>query len=60
MDCWRIVSGTEVEPPATVPTGSNIAVVNAAQLVRTSWLKRADRAAPLTITSISVRMLEVM
>ena len=53
MDCWRIVSGTEVEPPATVPAGSNIAVVNAAQLVRTSWLKRADRAAALLITSIS-------
>ena len=53
MDCWRIVSGTEVEPPATVPTGSNIAVVNVAQLVRTSWLKRADRAAALLITSNS-------
>ena len=53
MDCWRIVSGTEPEPPATVPAGSNIAVVNAAQLLRTSWLKRADRAAALLITSIS-------
>ena len=53
MDCWRIVSGTQVEPPATVPAGSNIVVVNAAQLVRNSWLKRADRAAALLITSIS-------
>ena len=32
---------------------SNIAVVNAAQLLRTSWLKRADRASALLITSIS-------
>ena len=53
MDCWRIVSGTEPEPPATVPAGSNIVVVNAAQLVRTSWLKRADCATALLITSIS-------
>ena len=60
MDCWRIVSGTETEPPATVPAGSNIDVVNAAQLVRTSWLKRADRAATLLITSISDEELHIV
>ena len=27
MDCWRLVIGTEAEPPATLPAGSNGAAV---------------------------------
>ena len=52
MEYWRLVSGTELEPPATVLAGT-IAGVAAAQQLRTSWLKRADRAAALLITSLS-------
>ena len=45
MDRWRLVSGVELGPPATVLAGTNTTGVVAAELLRTSWLKRATRAA---------------
>ena len=53
MDCWRLVSGTDVEPPATLPAGSSNAQITAGALLRAGWLKRKDRASALLITSIS-------
>ena len=53
MDCWRLVIGTEAESPATLPAGSSGAAVAAAALIRTSWIRRRDRAAAALITSVS-------
>ena len=52
MDCWRLVSGVEAEPPPT-PAGTSNVERAAANLLRISWSKRRDRAAALLITSIS-------
>ena len=52
MDCWRLVSAAEAEPRATALAGG-AAERAAAVLVRTSWVKRRDRAAAVLITSIS-------
>ena len=52
-DCWRLVSGTDIEPPATVPAGTGAGGTAAASVLRLAWLKRRDRAAALLITSIS-------
>ena len=53
MDCWRFVSGAEVEPSATLPAGTSGTAVTAAALIRTGWMRRRDRAAAVLITSIS-------
>ena len=53
MDCWRLVSATEAEPPVTLPAGSSGAAVAAAALIRTSWMRRRDCAAAALIISIS-------
>ena len=53
MDCWRLVIGTEAEPPAALPARSSGAAVGVAPLMRTSWIRRRDRAAAALITSVS-------
>ena len=53
MDCWRLVSAAEAEPPATAPAGAGAAERAAATLIRASWVKQRDRAAEVLITSIS-------
>ena len=53
MDCWRLVIGTEPEPAATLPAGTSGAAVTANALMRTSWIRRRDRAAAALITSVS-------
>ena len=60
MDCWRLVSGLELEPLATIPAGAGAAGAAAARLVKTSWLKRRDRAAVVLITSISDEELQTI
>ena len=52
-DIWRLVSGLEAEPPATLPYGSSNTQITAAALIRVGWLKKRDRASALLITSIS-------
>ena len=52
-DIWRLVSGLELEPPATLPADSSGNQVTAAALIRAGWLKKGDRALALLITSIS-------
>ena len=49
MDCWRLVSGTEAEPPVIAPPGAT----SAALIIKAQWVKRRDRAAALLITFIS-------
>ena len=53
MDCWHLVSGTELQPPLTVPAGSDAPAVSAAVALRKSWEKRRDGASAALITSIS-------
>ena len=53
MDCWQLVSGVELQPPATSPFGSDAATQTAAVATRRSWDKRNDRAAAVLITSIT-------
>ena len=53
MDCWRLVSGTKAEPPATAPPGAGSARTVAALIIKARWVKKRDRAAALLITSIS-------
>ena len=53
MDCWRLVIGTEAEPPTTLLARSSGAVVTDAALMRTSWIRRRDRATAALITSVS-------
>ena len=53
MDCWRLVSGLELEPPTTVLAGVGAAGTAAVGLVRTSWLTRRNCAATVIISYIS-------
>ena len=52
-DIWRLVSGVEAEPLATLPAGSSNTQITAAALILAGWLKKRDRASALLITSIS-------
>ena len=56
MDCWRLVSGTEAEPPVIAPPGAT----SAALIIKAQWVKRRDRAAALLITSISDEELHIV
>ena len=53
LDCWRLVSALEAEPAATAPPGTGAAGQAAMALIRTSWIRRRDRAAAVLIISIS-------
>ena len=53
MDCWQLVTGAELQPPATAPAGADAAVITAALALRKSWDKRRDGASVALITSIS-------
>ena len=54
VDCWLLVSGTDLEPPLTAPA------VAAAVALRKSWDKRRDGASAALITSISYEELHVL
>ena len=53
MDCWLLVTGAELQPPATAPAGADAAAVTAALNLRKSWDRRNDAASAVLITSIS-------
>ena len=53
INCWQLVTGTEVQPPATAPAGVDAAAVTAAVALRRSWDLRTDAAAVVLVTSIS-------
>ena len=60
MDCWELVIGTELQPPATAPAGADAAATTAALALRKSWDKRRDGACAAIITSISDEELHVV
>ena len=53
MDCWQLVTGAELQPPATAPAGADAAAITTALALRKSWDKRRDGASTALITSIS-------
>ena len=53
MDCWRLVTATELQPPATGAPGCTAAETAAAELLRRNWDRRKDRASAVLITSIT-------
>ena len=60
MECWELVTGTELQPPATAPAGADAATLTAALALRKSWDKRHDGACAAIITSISDEELHVV
>ena len=52
MECWELVTGTELQPPNTAPAGADAAALTAALALRKSWEKRHDGACAAIITSI--------
>ena len=53
MDYWLLVTGAELQPPATAPAGADAAAITAALALRKSWDKTRDGASAALITSIS-------
>ena len=60
MDCWLLVSGTELQPPLIAPAGSDAPAVAAAVALHKSWDKRRDGASTALITSIFYEELHVL
>ena len=60
MDCWALVRGTELQPPATAPAGADAPTLSAALALRKSWDRRRDGASAAFITSISDEELHVV
>ena len=42
MDCWELVTGTKLQPPATAPVGADAAALTAALALRKTWDKKRD------------------
>ena len=53
MECWRLVEGTEVSPPATAAAGASAAELRAALAAKALWDKKCDRASSLLVSSVS-------
>ena len=60
MDCWALVTRTELQPPATAPAGAHAPTLVAALALRKSWDRRRDGASAALITSISDEELHVL
>ena len=60
MECWKSVTGTELQPPTTAPVGADAAAQLAAVALRKSWDKRRDGACAAIITSIPDEELHVV
>ena len=60
MECWELVTGTELQPPATAPVGADAPAQLAAVALRKSWDKGRDGACAAIITSISDEELHVV
>ena len=60
MECWELVTGTELQPPNTAPAGVDAATLAAVLALRKSWDKRRDGARAAIITSISDEELHVV
>ena len=53
MDCWELVTGAELQPPATAPAGADAAAIATALALRKSWDRRNNASSTVLITSIS-------
>ena len=53
MNCWLLVTGLEIQPPAIALAGADAAALTAALNLRRSWDSRRDAASAVLITSIS-------
>ena len=53
MDCWQLVMGVELQPPATGRAGCDAAATVAAVALRRLWDSKKDGASAVLITSIS-------
>ena len=60
MECWELVTGTELQPLATAPVGADAATQLVAVALRKSWDKRRDGACAAIITSIFDEELHVV
>ena len=60
MDCWELVIGTDLQPPATALAGAVAAALTAALALRKTWDKKRDGAIVALITSISDEELHVV
>ena len=60
MECWELVTGTELQPPPTAPAGADAAALATALALRKSWDKRRDGACAALITSISDEELHLV
>lgn len=60
MECWDLVTGTELPPPATAPAGADAAAQTAALDLRKLFDKRRIGACAVLITSISDDELHVV
>ena len=60
MECWELVTGTELQPPATAAIGADAPTLATALALRKSWDKRRDGACAAIITSISDIELRVV
>ena len=60
MECWELVTGTELQPPATAADGADAPTLAAALTLRKSGDKRRDGACAAIITSISDEELHVV
>ena len=52
MNCWLLVTGLEIQPPATGSARVDAAAMTAALNLRRSWDRRRDAASAVLITSI--------
>ena len=50
MECWRLVEGTEVSPPAIAPAGATSPETRATLAAKLLWDKKCDRASSLLVT----------
>ena len=53
LDCWRMVNGTEVAPPATPAAGAIAAERAVVVAAITAWNKKWDKAAAILVSSLS-------
>ena len=60
VDCWQLVTGVELQPPATGPAGCDAAATVAAIALRRLWDRRKDGASVLLIASISDEELHIV
>ena len=60
MDCWLLVTGAELQPPAIAPAGADAAAITTTLNLRKSWDRRRDVASTVLITSMLAEELHTV